>query len=109
YGIVVGGTAGSGVILLSILLAAGLGGPAVIATDAAISIALGTVKTLTFASAGALDSGLVVLALVIGGAGCPGGFLARRFALRMGHGVQTAILDGAVTLGGLLLIWEALR
>jgi uncharacterized membrane protein YfcA len=109
YGAIVGGTAGSGVILLSILLAAGLSGPAVIATDAAISIALGSVKTLTFAAAGALDPGLVVLALVIGGAGFPGGFVAKRFALRMGDGVQTAILDGAVMVGGLLLVWEALR
>lgn len=109
YGVVVGGTAGSGVILLTILLAAGLGGPAVIATDAAISIALGTVKTLTFAAAGALDPGLVLLALVIGGAGFPGAFVARRFALRMGDGVQTAILDGAVMIGGLLLVWESLR
>ena len=108
YGAVVGGTAGSGVILLSILLAAGLTGPAVIATDAAISIALGTVKTLTFAATGALSPGLFLLALVIGGAAFPGGFVARRFALRMGDGVQTAILDGAVVAGGLLLMWEGL-
>ena len=109
YGTVVGGTAGSGVILLSILMAAGLSGPAVIATDAAISIALGTVKTLTFASVGALNPGLIVLLLVIGGAGFPGGFVAKRFARRMGDGVQMANLDGAVTVGGLLLVWEALR
>lgn len=109
YGAVVGGTAGSGVILLTLLLAAGLSGPAVIATDAAISIALGSVKTLTFASAGALSPGLVLLALLIGVAGFPGGFVARRFALRMGDGVQTAILDGAVVVGGLLLVWEALQ
>ena len=109
YGAVVGGTAGSGVILLSILMAAGLSGPAVIATDAAISIALGSVKTLTFVAAGALSPGLVILALVIGGAGFPGAFVAKRLALRMGDGAQTAILDGAVTVGGLLLVWEALR
>jgi uncharacterized membrane protein YfcA len=109
YGAVVGGTAGSGVILLSILMAAGLSGPAVIATDAAVSIALGTVKTLTFLAAGALPPGLILLALVIGLVGFPGGFLAKRLALRMGDGAQTAVLDGAVTLGGLLLVWEALR
>ena len=38
YGVVVGGTSGSGVILLSLLMAAGLEGAAVIATDAVISI-----------------------------------------------------------------------
>ena len=36
YGVVVGGTSGSGVILLSLLMAAGLEGAAVIATDAII-------------------------------------------------------------------------
>ena len=37
-GVVVGGTAGSGVLMLSLLMAAGLQGAAVIATDASISI-----------------------------------------------------------------------
>ena len=39
YGVVVGGTSGSGVILLSLLMAVGLEGAAVIATDAVISVA----------------------------------------------------------------------
>ena len=38
YGVVVGGTAGSGVIMLSLLMAAGLEGAAVVATDAAVSL-----------------------------------------------------------------------
>jgi uncharacterized membrane protein YfcA len=44
YGVVVGGTSGSGVILLSLLMAAGLEGAAVIATDAVISLATSVVK-----------------------------------------------------------------
>ena len=48
YGVVVGGTAGSGVILLSLLMAAGVRGAGVIATDAAISIVIGVVKTSVF-------------------------------------------------------------
>src|SRR5262245_10781540 len=40
WGVVVGGTSGAGVILLSMLMAAGLQGASVIATDAAISIAI---------------------------------------------------------------------
>ena len=38
YGVLVGGTSGSGVILLSLLMAVGLEGAAVIATDAVISL-----------------------------------------------------------------------
>src|SRR5438445_647336 len=41
YGLVIGGTTGTGVILLSILLAGGLHGTAVIATDAAVSLVIG--------------------------------------------------------------------
>jgi uncharacterized membrane protein YfcA len=108
YGAVVGGTAGSGVILLSILMAAGLSGPAVIATDAAISIALGLVKSLTFLAAGSLPPDLILLALVIGVAGFPGAFVARRLTLRLRDDAHLAILDGAVLLGGLLLIVGAL-
>src|SRR5262249_46022282 len=44
YGAAVGGTVGAGIVLLSILMAAGLEGAAVVATDAAISIAIGLVR-----------------------------------------------------------------
>jgi len=44
YGVVVGGTAGSGVILLSLLMAAGVAGAGVVATDAAISIVISIVR-----------------------------------------------------------------
>jgi len=56
YGVVVGGTAGSGVILLSLLMAAGVQGAGVIATDAAVSIAIGVVKTSVFGMAGVLTA-----------------------------------------------------
>ena len=46
YGFVVGGTAGSGVILLSLLLAAGVPSAGVIATDASTSIVIGAVIDL---------------------------------------------------------------
>ena len=52
YGVVVGGTSGSGVILLSLLMAAGLEGAAVIATDAVISLATSVVKISVFGLAG---------------------------------------------------------
>src|SRR5207249_3392986 len=53
YGAAVGGTVGAGVILLSILMATGLMGAAVIATDAVISIAVGVSRLMVFGAAGA--------------------------------------------------------
>ena len=106
YGLLVGGTTGSGVVLLSILLAAGLQGSAVIATDAGISLVLGVVKTLVFQTAGALPLSSWIMALVIGTAAMPGAFIARRLTDQLSLKAHTAILDAVVVLGGVILIVE---
>jgi uncharacterized membrane protein YfcA len=108
YGVVVGGTAGSGVILLSLLMAAGLQGAAVIATDAAISIVISIVKVSVFGLAGVLTVQVVAFALLIGVVALPGAFLARAFVERMPVHVHTAILDTVVVCGGMFLIVGAL-
>ncbi len=109
YGVVVGGTAGSGVILLSLLMAAGVQGAGVIATDAAISIAIGIVKTSVFGLAGVLTAQVVAFALLIGIVALPGAFLARAFVERMPLHVHAAILDAVVLLGGVVMVVAALR
>ena len=91
YGVVVGGTAGSGVILLSLLMAAGVVGAGVIATDAAMSIVIGVVKTSVFGVAGVLTAQVVAFALLIGIVALPGAFLAR--ALRRAHAGARAHRD----------------
>jgi len=107
YGVVVGGTSGSGVILLSLLMAAGLEGAAVIATDAVISVAtqhhqdfrvrIGRRQVLAFA-------------LLIGAIALPGAFFARAFVERMPLHIHIpAILDVAVIAGGAVMISSALR
>jgi len=109
YGVVVGGTAGSGVLLLSLLMAAGLEGAAVIATDAAISIVVGVVKIGVFGLSGVIDARVIAFALLIGIVALPGAFLARAFVERMPVHVHTAILDAVVIAGGAALIYEAVR
>jgi uncharacterized membrane protein YfcA len=109
YGLVVGGTAGSGVILLSLLMAAGVEGAGVIATDAAISIVIGIVKISVFGLAGVITAQVIAFALLIGVVALPGAFLAKAFVERMPVHVHTAILDAVVLLGGTFLAWGALR
>ena len=109
YGVVVGGTSGSGVILLSLLLAAGVGGAGVIATDAAVSIVIGVVKVSVFGIAGVIDVQVVAFALLIGIVALPGAFLARAFVERMPIHVHTAILDAVVLVGGTFLVLRALH
>src|SRR6204780_5468003 len=92
WGIVVGGTTGSGVVLLSLLLAAGLEGTAVIATDAAISIVTGVVKIAVFGLAGVMTPTGIVIALLMGAIGFPCTFLAKLIVARMPEHAHTAIL-----------------
>jgi uncharacterized membrane protein YfcA len=109
YGVVVGGTSGSGVILLSLLMAAGLEGAAVIATDAVISVATSVIKISVFGLAGVVTAQVLAFALLIGIIAIPGAFLAKAFVERMPVHIHTAILDAAVATGGVVMISTALR
>lgn len=108
YGLAVGGTVGAGVILLSVLMAAGLQGAAVIATDAMISIVIGFVRLAVFGMAGVVNAKVLAFAILIGGIAFPGAFLARRLVERMPMHVHTAILDVVVLVGGLVMIVGAI-
>jgi len=107
WGVVVGGTAGAGIILLSLLMAAGLEGAGVIATDAAISIIIGIVKVGVFGISGIVGAQVIAFALLIGLIALPGAFLARKFVERMPVHVHTAILDVVVIVGGVFLVYGA--
>jgi uncharacterized membrane protein YfcA len=109
YGVVVGATSGSGVILLSLLMAAGLEGAAVIATDAVISMATSVIKISVFGLAGVVTAQVLAFALLIGIVALPGAFLAKAFVERIPIQLHTAILDAAVTAGGGVMIFEAAR
>ena len=108
YGIAVGGTVGSGVILLSLLMASGIAGAAVVATDAAISILIGFVRFAVFGIAGAVDARVLAFALLIGLIALPSAFLARTLVERLPIRVHIAILDAVVLTGGASLVIGAL-
>jgi uncharacterized membrane protein YfcA len=108
WGVVVGGTSGAGIILLSLLMAAGLSGAAVIATDAAISIATMLTKITVFGVAGVMDATVIAVALLIGIAAFPGAFIAKVLVERMPIHFHTAILDAVVLVGGAAMVARAL-
>lgn len=107
YGAAVGGTVGAGVILLSLLMAAGLQGAAVIATDAAVSIVIGAVRFAVFGVAGAVDPKVLAFAALIGLMTFPGAFFARALVHRMPIHVHAAILDLVVLIGGAVMVVSA--
>ena len=108
YGAAVGGTVGAGIILLSILMASGLEGAAVVATDAAISIVIGIVRLIVFGVTGVVTGQVLAFALLIGLIALPGAFLARALVERLPIHVHTTILDAVVLIGGASLVIGAL-
>ena len=108
WGAIAGGTSGAGVMLLSMLMAAGLQGAAVIATDAVISIGIGVAKVSVFGLAGSLGVREVAVALLRGAMAIPGALLARALVDRMPLRVHTAILDAVVIAGGTVMLTAAL-
>ena len=108
YGVLTGGTSGAGVVLLSMLMASGLAGTSVIATDAVISIVLSVVKVAVFGIAGAIDARVVAFALLIGLIATPGAFIAKVLVERMPVRLHTAMLDAVVIVGGLYMVTAAL-
>src|SRR5713101_3374878 len=109
YGVLVGGTSGSGVILLSLLMAAGLEGAAVIATDAVISVTTSMIKISVFGLSGVVTAQVLAFAVLIGAIALPGAFLAKAFVERMPVHIHTAILDAAVITGGVVMTLSAAR
>jgi uncharacterized membrane protein YfcA len=108
YGTMVGGTVGAGVVLLSLLMATGLQGAAVIATDAVLSIAIGLSRLLVFGVTGVITPRVVAFALLIGLVAFPGAFLAKAFVKRLPIHLHTAILDAVVLFGGAVMVFGAL-
>lgn len=107
WGVLVGGTSGAGIILISLLMAAGLEGAAVIATDAAISTVTGLLKFSVFGASGVVTAQVLAIGLMMGIVALPGAWLARRLAEHLPIKVHTAILDGVVILGGAVMLMRA--
>jgi uncharacterized membrane protein YfcA len=107
WGPLAGGTVGAGILLLSLLMAAGLEGAAVVATDAVISIGIGLTKLAVFGLAGAVTAKVIAVALLIGCVAFPGAFLAKALVARLPLHVHTAILDAVVAGGGAVMIFNA--
>ncbi|MBS0244185.1 MAG: sulfite exporter TauE/SafE family protein [Proteobacteria bacterium] len=108
YGFVSGGISGAGIMLISMLMAMGLSGPQVIATDALASTLIGIAKTGVFVAAGALPVKLWLVAILIGVMATPGTLLARWIAHRFGAHVQDLLIEVAIVIGGAILVGRSL-
>jgi uncharacterized membrane protein YfcA len=101
FGFVDGAMTGTGVILISLLMAAGVQGASLIATDAIISAIMGLFKVAIFGSFDRLDVSLAVAGLLIGLCTMPGAFVARRLLTLIPAHVHVWVMEVVVVAGGL--------
>lgn len=106
YGIVSGVVSGGGPILVAMLLGIGLKGAAIIGTKAGVSIVMHSVKAVTFGAYGLLNVELVLAAVLIGVFTLPGAYTAKWLVDHIHLHVHTAIIEVAVVIGGVSLLWR---
>src|SRR5688572_13111956 len=109
FGLASGVATGTGVILVSLLLGAGLAGPAVLATDALVTIALDLCKAALFQRFDLLDEQAFLTGVVIGVATIPGSALAAWLVTRLGAKLHVLFMEALILAGGAFMLWHSWR
>jgi uncharacterized protein len=109
FGLANGFASGMGVILVSLLLGAGLSGPAVLATDALVTIVLDLTRAAIFGKYSLLDASNATLGIMIGVATLPGSWLASVLVNRLKASLHILFMEALIVIGGVMIIWNSLR
>ena len=104
FGFVNGGMSGTGILLISILMSAGLAGEILIATDAAVSLIMGATKVVLFGGFSALSLELAGVGLLVGLCTVPGAFVARWLLKYVPAGIHAWIMELIVVIGAISLL-----
>ena len=107
FGLVNGAMTGAGLLLISTLMAAGIQGAGLIATDATVSVIMGLAKVALFGGFARLDLQLGAAGLLIGLATVPGAFVARWLLAHIPLRVHTVMMEFVVLAGGAGFLWRA--
>ena len=100
---------GAGALAIPVLLAAGLAGPALIATDAALAVGTSLVRVGSFVWLGALPGERLLAALALGAATLPGAWFGARIVRRAGVRRHVLAVEAFAVGAGLVFLWQALR
>ena len=109
FGLASGLATGTGVILVSLLLGTGMTGPAVLATDALVSIALDLTKAALFQRFNLLDAQAFFTGVVIGVASIPGSAVAAALVTRLGAKLHVVFIETLIVVGGASMLWHSWR
>jgi uncharacterized protein len=109
FGFATGIATGTGVILVSLLLGSGIATPAVLATDAMVSIVLDIAKAALFQRFDLLGTEAFLTGMVIGLASIPGSAIAAWLVSRMGAHLHVRFMEVLILFGGASMLWHAWR
>jgi uncharacterized membrane protein YfcA len=109
FGLASGVATGVGMIQISVLLGAGLSGPAVLATDALATIALDLCKTALFHKLDLLSEEALFAGIVIGVASIPGSAAAAWLVSRIGAHLHVLFMEALIVFGGAFMLWYSWR
>jgi uncharacterized membrane protein YfcA len=107
FGFASGVASSTGVIQVSLFLAAGLTGPAVLATDALASIVVDTCKALLFQRFDLLSAETALIGIIIGVATIPGSAVAAWLVNRMHAHLHVLFMEALIVVGGASMLWNA--
>ena len=109
FGFLSGIVSGTGVLLISVLLATGMPGAAIIATDATISLFNDLFRVAVFGGYSLLDAQTLASGAIIGVMTIPGSAFARWLMTRMSARLHIAFIEGLLLLAAAWLIVSAIR
>jgi uncharacterized membrane protein YfcA len=99
---------GAGMLIVPMLMGLGFAGPALLATDAAIAVAVNLFKAIVFGALDALTLPYFVLGLVLGLCTIPGtacaAWIVRRTSLRL----HTMLIEALILVGGIMMLTGAI-
>jgi uncharacterized membrane protein YfcA len=107
WGLASGVASGTGMILVSTLLGAGLTGPAVLATDALATIVFDFSKALIFSKFDLLDERAFVAGVLIGVSTIPGSALGKWLVTRMHAHLHILFMEALIVAGGAFMLWHS--
>lgn len=107
YGGLSGVTTGVGALLIAGLMAAGLAGAPLVATDAAVSTVVNLVRLVVYGAHGLVGAREILVGLIVGGATVPAAFIARAVMAHLPNRIHVWIMEGLVIAGGLSFLWRA--
>lgn len=109
FGFVSGIVSGTGVFLISLLLATGLPGAAIIATDATISLLNDAFRLALLGGYSLMDASTFITGAIIGAITIPGSYCARWLSTRMSAHLHIAVIEGTLLIAAIWLIVSALQ